>query len=158
LYSNDTGSSFREEVNLVFKGVNYGWPFDEGTLTLTNLFGEVLRPADLFPPITEFGHETDTPDAGSAIAGGMLYRGSAVPSLDGAYIFSDFWKGDIGVIRPSASELLPALTELQTQISTLEAAATTEAAAVETRQAEWENQWAKTEQSWTVLKPEHYFS
>jgi glucose/arabinose dehydrogenase len=47
LYSNDTGSSFREEINLIFKGVNYGWPFDEGSLTLTNVFGEAIRPSEL---------------------------------------------------------------------------------------------------------------
>ncbi|MCI0540927.1 MAG: PQQ-dependent sugar dehydrogenase [Verrucomicrobiales bacterium] len=158
LYSNDTGGSLREEVNLIFKGVNYGWPFDEGSLTVTNAFGEAARPSELFPPIAEFGHETDMPGLGSAIAGGMLYRGSNVPALDGAYIFSDFWKGDIGVIRPSLSELLPTLKDLQTQIDALEEQSIAVASFLEAKQAEWENQWAKTDQSWMVLEPASFVS
>ena len=57
LYSNDTGSEYREEINMIFKGVNYGWPFTEGSLTHTNVLGGAVKPAILFPPLAEYGYE-----------------------------------------------------------------------------------------------------
>jgi hypothetical protein len=39
-------------------------------------------------PITEYGH-----DAGCSVTGGYVYRGSAIPELQGEYFYGDFCSG-----------------------------------------------------------------
>jgi hypothetical protein len=38
-------------------------------------------------------------DEGNAIIGGYVYRGSALPSLAGAYVYGDYGSGRIWVLR-----------------------------------------------------------
>lgn len=151
LYSNDTGSSFREEVNLILKGANYGWPFTEGSLTHTNLLAAGLKPKNLLPPLAEYGYEGGGSGTGKAIAAGLLYRGAKYPGLDGAYLFSDFWTGDIGLIRPESNTLPADLRSAQTDIDEKEARLTEMSSEMEERQAAWERDWARKDRSWTVL-------
>ena len=42
-------------------------------------------PVDVFDPIAQYDH-----DEGLAIVGGFVYRGSAIKSLRGRYVFGDF--------------------------------------------------------------------
>lgn len=96
IWLGDVGNSTREEVNRdVQKGGNYGWAIYEGTLC-TNLFpmGACDDPT-LKAPLLDYLHGAG-PQQGNAVTGGVVYRGSAVPSLRGAYIFGDsasrhFW-------------------------------------------------------------------
>jgi hypothetical protein len=75
-----------EEVNVVKKGRNYGWPRMEAN--------ECLWPPEcdttglnIDPPVFAYDHS----ETGSAsITGGYVYRGSAVPGLVGKYVYSDF--------------------------------------------------------------------
>jgi len=69
LYANDTGSSYREEVNLILKGANYGWPYEEGTVTHSHLLPNGNKPASWLPPIMEYGYEGGAAGSGKAIAG-----------------------------------------------------------------------------------------
>jgi glucose/arabinose dehydrogenase/mono/diheme cytochrome c family protein len=151
LYSNDTGSSYREEVNLIRKGANYGWPFTEGSLTHTNVMEAGRKPSTLLPPLAEYGYEGGGAGNGKAIAGGMLYRGDKFPSLDGAYLFSDFWTGDIGLIRPQALNLPARLKTIQERIAGLESDLKDLGPDLEKRQAEWERTWLEVDQGWRVL-------
>jgi len=94
LYVADAGQNNIEEVDLIVKGGNYGWPLKEGsfffdpngsgpgfvtTVPVTPL------PAGLVDPIAEYDH-----DDGSVIVGGFVYRGSSLPSLTGFYVAGDF--------------------------------------------------------------------
>jgi hypothetical protein len=67
--------------------------------------------------------------------------------------FSDFWKGDIGLIRPSSSELLPGLLELQRQIDALEEQSRAADAGLAPKQAEWKLNGSKQTSLWTILTP-----
>ncbi len=91
LWIADVGQNDREEVNRVsadLAGANYGWNLMEGTL---NFAGEA--PDDHVPPVFEY----DT-GARCSITGGFVYRGSAIPELVGAYLYSDFCDGDVRAI------------------------------------------------------------
>ena len=93
LYCNDTGDHTREEVNRVVKGGNYGYPIWEGTVAGPRPLAGPDGP-DLLPPLVEYGREQ-----GGAVTAGLLYRGPKYPSLQGAWILSDFWHGFVGAVR-----------------------------------------------------------
>lgn len=90
LWIADVGQSQREEVNFQAAGTaggqNFGWRTKEGTLiTGLNPSGPFVGLTD---PIHEFVH-----NRGASVTGGYVYRGSAMPELQGQYFFSDFTSG-----------------------------------------------------------------
>ena len=88
LWLGDVGQAAFEEINLVKAGGNYGWRVYEGTLPKEPK-GNTLPDSAFTPPIYEYTH-----DVGLAVIGGYVYRG-AVSSLQGRYLFSDFYSGVI---------------------------------------------------------------
>jgi glucose/arabinose dehydrogenase len=94
LWIGDVGQNTREEVNVAPAGSgggeNYGWARMEGTLPFS---GE--EPANHVPPV----HEYDNDGARCSVTGGHVYRGSAIPALQGAYLFSDFCDGTIRALE-----------------------------------------------------------
>lgn len=98
LWVGDVGSNSYEEVDIITKGGNYGWAFREG-----NHDGPKAKdaPADFETryhqkPLYEYTHSgSDSNFIGKSISGGLVYRGSRIPSLTGSYIFSDFVSGHI---------------------------------------------------------------
>jgi glucose/arabinose dehydrogenase len=65
------------------KGFNLGWPAYEGSHQ-AHFNDDVPAPADPVMPVYEYPH-----DVGPAVIGGYVYRGSAIPGLQGAYVFMD---------------------------------------------------------------------
>jgi uncharacterized repeat protein (TIGR03806 family) len=95
MWVGDVGESDYEEVDKVVKGGNYGWRCREGTHDISAdtrwpTGGACAGKTDFLPPVAEYSHAT-----GNAIAGGVVYRGKAFPSLVGRYIFGDFPTGRI---------------------------------------------------------------
>jgi uncharacterized repeat protein (TIGR03806 family) len=78
----DQGQSTTEEINTVYPGADYGWNSLEGTECYKPMKGCSF--AGVYPP-TEFYPRGD----GSAIVGGLIYRGQKITSLYGAYVFGD---------------------------------------------------------------------
>jgi glucose/arabinose dehydrogenase len=95
LWIGDVGGSEREEIDFEREGSkggrNYGWNLMEGTVRQT----ENLPPG-LVTPIYEY--ETGS-DGTCAIIGGYVYRGAAIPSLQGVYLFSDNCGAKIRALR-----------------------------------------------------------
>lgn len=90
LYIADVGGLEREEINFQPAGEggsNYGWRLFEGTLALTD-----TSPADLVMPVAEYDHKAL---GGCSVIGGYVYRGQALPDLQGKYLFGDFCTGFI---------------------------------------------------------------
>lgn len=89
----DVGQATMEEVSLVESGGNYGWPIREGTTCFNAQdWGRPLETCSsdrLSEPVIAYAHEGDL----SAIIGGEVYRGEAIPQLSGGYIFGDWGKG-----------------------------------------------------------------
>ena len=96
----DIGQAFIEEVNLGIKGANYGWGEREGTWVVDennqNVLFELPDNDEDFGftyPVAQYDHDIPPDVSGSfgiAIAGGFVYRGQAIPELQGHYIFADF--------------------------------------------------------------------
>jgi uncharacterized repeat protein (TIGR03806 family) len=99
LYVGDPGYNQRDEINIVVKGGNYGWPYREGT-------GPGPQ-ANKTPPFTAIGpiHQYANP---SAVIGGVVYRGAGLPQLQGAFIFGDYVKGQIYALRYEGTNLVTA--------------------------------------------------
>src|SRR5262245_49698140 len=94
LWVGDVGQNKIEEVDVVRSGGNYGWRLKEGSFFFDpngTLPGFVTKmspgglPSDLINPVSQYDH-----DEGIAIIGGFVYRGSAIPKLQGRYVFGDY--------------------------------------------------------------------
>lgn len=82
LWLGDVGQDNVEEIDLVVRGGNYGWPLFEGSRDNND---PDERPLSSFSgPVLEYDHSV-----GRAIIGGYVYRGSALTSFFGAYIYAD---------------------------------------------------------------------
>jgi len=89
LYIADVGQGAREEVDVVdasLPGLNYGWSIMEGFMCLG--IGGNCGTAGLTAPVYDYDHTQ-----GNAIIGGFVYRGTAIPELQGTYLFSDLHSG-----------------------------------------------------------------
>lgn len=83
LWLGDVGHNNYEEVNVIEKGGNYGWPIMEGSDCHVNL--DDCDQSGLIKPVFDYSHEV-----GGAVTGGVVYRGEEVTSEKGNYIFSDY--------------------------------------------------------------------
>ena len=90
----DVGQAMMEEVNIVETSGNYGWPIREGiTCFNAQAWSQPLENCStdkLIDPIIAYAHEGEL----SAIIGGNVYRGEAIPSLYGGYVFGDWGRGN----------------------------------------------------------------
>lgn len=96
LWVGDVGQNAIEEVNHLpvdeIDGANLGWSGFEGSAPY--LDGEGRRPEDPVAPVFEYTH-----DGGNcSITGGFVYRGEAIPALQGAYLFADYCLGRVRAI------------------------------------------------------------
>lgn len=85
LFCGDVGQDKWEEIDIIHKGKNYGWRIMEGNHCFkpsTN-----CNPAGLEIPVAEYSHSE-----GISVTGGYVYNGSAIPALQGKYVFAD-WNG-----------------------------------------------------------------
>ncbi|HKQ40257.1 MAG TPA: PQQ-dependent sugar dehydrogenase [Verrucomicrobiae bacterium] len=91
LWLADVGQDQREEIDIIRKGGNYGWAYREGTIA-----GPKTPPANFthINPIYDYGR-TD----GNSVSGGVVYRGSGISALYGAYVFADYGSGRIWQMR-----------------------------------------------------------
>jgi glucose/arabinose dehydrogenase len=85
LYIADVGQNLYEEVDVQpaasSGGENYGWTVMEGF----HCYGSATcNQSGLTMPILEYDHSQ-----GCAVVGGYVYRGSAIPGLQGHYFYSD---------------------------------------------------------------------
>ena len=102
LWIADVGQDRHEEIDLLRaeegggRGANLGWDLYEGD--------EPFDEADPAPGAASAGPFvqpvfTYSRDEGCSITGGVVYRGSAIPELDGAYLFADHCTPGLRAIR-----------------------------------------------------------
>src|SRR6185436_11973663 len=99
LYIGDVGEDRREEIDVEpagsHGGRNYGWKVMEGTFCFSTEACPATVPpcgsAAYTPPVLEYDHE----DKRCSIIGGVVYRGTALPHLHGAYVFGDLCSGQL---------------------------------------------------------------
>lgn len=100
LWIADVGQNQWEEIDYLADGgpagTNFGWNRMEGRHRFRgdNPDGAVL-------PIFEYSH-----DEGCSITGGHVYRGTAVPSLSGVYVYGDACSGTIWGLAQRGGEVI----------------------------------------------------
>jgi hypothetical protein len=90
IYIADVGQNAYEEINVggLEEGLNYGWPITEGLHCFQPSSGCDTDGLTL-PAI-----EVERGDAGTcSITGGVIYRGEAIPELNGHFFYSDYCGG-----------------------------------------------------------------
>ena len=93
LYIGDVGQNAWEEIDFEPKGAgkkNYGWSVMEGTHCYPS---GTCTPTGV-PPIQEYPHSQ-----GCSVTGGYVYRGSAIPCLQGWYLYGDYCQGTIWALK-----------------------------------------------------------
>jgi len=94
LYIADVGQTRWEEVNVpdgAGRGLNFGWNIMEGPECLQ---GSSCDQDGLELPVLSYGRSE-----GCSITGGFVYRGAAIPALQGHYFYSDFCQGWVRSFR-----------------------------------------------------------
>ncbi|MEY2451609.1 MAG: hypothetical protein QOD92_1183 [Acidimicrobiaceae bacterium] len=91
----DVGQGSQEEIDFLPAGspggANFGWNNLEGTDTFSG-----TAPEGAIPPIYQYDHSGGR----CSITGGYVYRGKAIPTLTGTYLFGDNCEGQvIGLTR-----------------------------------------------------------
>jgi glucose/arabinose dehydrogenase len=94
LFVADVGEDTFEEINVVTKGGDYGWPYREA---LANGPRAATAPPDakFVEPIFYYRHGAGN----NSITGGFVYRGTRLPELNGCYIFGDYGGRHIWALR-----------------------------------------------------------
>lgn len=98
VYIGDVGQNRFEEINVApatTAGLNYGWNRMEGL----ECFQSGCDQSGLTLPAYVYGRSD-----GCSVTGGVVYRGAAIPSLRGAYLFSDFCQGWIRALRLAGND------------------------------------------------------
>lgn len=105
LFVSDVGQNRFEEVNIITRGGNYGWRLREATegFDPDKPNSDVSDPAvkdafgnALIDPVITYKNKNrfrnDPTAYGVSVTGGFIYRGKAIPELQGKYVFAD-WSG-----------------------------------------------------------------
>ena len=101
LWIADVGQNAYEEVNrldpVADAGANLGW----NVMEASHCFADAgCSTEGLVVPVSEYGR-----DLGCSITGGYVYRGSAMPDLDGWYLFADYCTGRLFGVPSDVDEL-----------------------------------------------------
>jgi glucose/arabinose dehydrogenase len=88
LWIGDVGQNAIEEIDHVptadgaGRGTNFGWSAYEGSAR----YNDDQDAPDSWKPVYEYQHGAD----GCSVTGGFVYRGHAIPALQGAYVYGDY--------------------------------------------------------------------
>ena len=93
LWIADVGQDAWEEIDVAWadqgagRGANFGWSAFEGT----HRYNNDQSAEGVVSPIHEYAHGP----AGCSVSGGVRYRGTAIPSLSGWYVYGDYCSGQV---------------------------------------------------------------
>ncbi len=96
LYIGDVGQDIWEEIDVVAAKdalagqQNFGWNQMEGS----HCFRRNCKRAGMTLPVVDYDHQT-----GCSVTGGAVYRGAALPVLDGLYFYADYCTGIVRSFR-----------------------------------------------------------
>jgi len=98
LWVGNQGQDLWEQIYLIERGANYGWSIVEGT----HKFNDAQKPGPtpISQPVAEHSHAE-----ARAMTGGLVYTGSALPELEGAYLYADYSTGRIWGIRHDGTQV-----------------------------------------------------
>ncbi len=94
LWAGDVGQNHWEEVDLLEAGRNYGWNRMEGNHCFPSTVQDCSAEG-LEVPVVEYSLS----GLRCAVIGGVVYRGSSLPWLEGAYLYADYCSGEVWGLR-----------------------------------------------------------
>lgn len=106
LWAGDVGQGAFEEINRITQGGNYGWRCYEGFQRTDN---SCSGSGPYVEPLHAYGR-TD----GISVTGGYVYRGDSLPTLQGAYLFSDYGSGTLWALERQSDGRYQRRTLLET--------------------------------------------
>ncbi len=89
LYIGEIGGGRHEEINVVKRGGNFGWPLYEGLYRSTFCVPSLYNNMPHEEPLVAFPRSQ-----ANAVIGGYVYRGAEIPELQGKYICADYGNGE----------------------------------------------------------------
>ena len=116
MFCGNIGERQIEEIERVVKGAHYGWPAREGSFLFdptdknrvyplpnpdTGPQPSPPAPANYTYPVSQYDHKNGR----SAVVGGYVYRGSAIPDLVGEYLHGDIVTGGLFIADAAAMTL-----------------------------------------------------
>jgi glucose/arabinose dehydrogenase len=115
MYIADVGQGTLEEVDFEpanTSGRNYGWRLMEGINCFNPSSGCDAAAQNLVLPVATYGR-----DAGQSITGGFIYRGHAIPSLRGTYLYADYQSAAFFALRMQNGELAQAQQDISDNLN-----------------------------------------
>lgn len=105
LYIGDVGQGAREEINVsqgpnAGRGLNYGWRLMEGSACFNPATN--CNNGTLTLPIIDYAHD----NSACSVTGGYVYRGTAIPVIQGTYFYADFCAGFVRSFRFNSGSAL----------------------------------------------------
>lgn len=101
LYIGDVGQDAHEEIDVAPApggggggGLNFGWNRMEGAHCYPPTAGDACDRAGLTLPVVDYDH-----GQGCSVTGGYVYRGAAIPDLQGVYLYGDYCQGFVRSFR-----------------------------------------------------------
>ncbi|MES2793625.1 MAG: PQQ-dependent sugar dehydrogenase [Planctomycetota bacterium] len=98
LWVGNNGQDLWEQVYLVTRGGNYGWSITEGSHPF--YANRQQGPAPILKPTVEHHHSESR-----SLTGGIVYYGSKLPELRGAYIYGDHSTGKIWAVKHDGKQV-----------------------------------------------------
>lgn len=99
LYMADVGQNQWEEINVQLAGSpggeNYGWNAYEASA----VYSGSAPASDVVMPVLEYEHR----NGWCSVTGGYVYRGAAIPALQGYYLYGDWCTGTIWAANADAA-------------------------------------------------------
>ena len=99
LWVGQNGQDRAEQVYLVERGANYGWSVWEGSQPFYP--NRTVGPDPVALPTLEHLHHE-----ARSLTGGMVYEGSVLPELEGAYVYGDYLTGKIWAARHDGRQVI----------------------------------------------------
>ena len=100
MWAGDVGQNRWEEIDIISSGGNYGWNVLEGN--------DCFRPSEncnrdgKIPPVWQYSLDGRP----CSVIGGYVYRGTAIPWLEGTYVYGDFCSGKVFGLRHDDGRVL----------------------------------------------------
>jgi glucose/arabinose dehydrogenase len=115
LWIADVGQNAWEEIDVAWAGLGgiHGWNFGWSAYEGTHRFNVDQPGEQVTMPIYEYQHG----DAGCSISGGVRYRGTAVPSLVGSYVYGDYCSGRVRALHINDDRSIGAEVTLSTTMA-----------------------------------------
>lgn len=99
IWVGNNGQDMFEQAYLIERGANYGWSVFEGSQPFYSK--RTLGPTPHVKPTVEHSHSESR-----SLTGGVVYHGTRLPELSGAYIYGDYATGKLWGVKHDGTKIL----------------------------------------------------